>query len=69
MVTYDTIQMVTREMGGAGVDAKVIGEVPSSGNKVDHGDDGNLWGGRGVGIPPGGGGTGIRRTSPHKRVH
>ena len=41
MVTYDTIQMVTREMGGAKVDAKGIGGVPSSGNKVDHGDDGD----------------------------
>ena len=69
MVTYDTIQMVTREMGGARVDAKGIGGVPSSGNKVDHGDDGDPWGGRGVGITPGGGRTGIRRTSPHKRVH
>ena len=37
--------------------------------KADHGDDGNTWGRQGVGMPPGGGGNGICRTSPHRRVH
>ena len=33
------------------------------------GNDGDMWGGRGVVIPPGGDGNGRRRNSPHRRVH
>ena len=47
---------------------KVFGGVPSLGRKVYHGDDGGTWGRWGVKIPPGGGGNGSRRTSPHERV-
>ena len=39
-------------MGGDEGDAKDLGRVPSPGDKADHGDDSNTWGGRGVGIPP-----------------
>ena len=46
-------------MGGEGRDAKFLGGVPSPGIKADHGDDGDMWGGRGVVIRPGGCGNGI----------
>ena len=44
-------------MGGDGGYAKGFGSIPSPVVKVDHGDDGDTWGGRGVVIPPGGGGN------------
>ena len=37
--------------------------------KADHEDDGNMWGRRGVVIPPGGGCNEIHRTSSHRRLH
>ena len=56
-------------MGGYGGYAKGLGGVPSPGGKADQGNDGNAWGGWGVGIPPGGGVNGSRGTSPYRRVH
>ena len=56
-------------MGGDGLDDKGLGGFPSPGGKSDHRDDGNTWGGRGVGIPPVGGENGNRGTSPHNRIN
>ena len=56
-------------MSGDEKDDKVIGRIPSSGRKADHRDDGDTWGGQGVGVPHGGGGNGRRGTPPHWRVH
>ena len=58
-----------RGLGGDGGDAQGPGLIPSPGGQADHRDDGDMWGGRGVGIPPGGGRNGIRGTSPHRRVY
>ena len=55
-------------MGGDGGDAKGPGGVPPPGGQAYHEDDDNTWDKRGVGISPGGGGTGIRGTTTHKRV-
>ena len=52
-----------------GVMLKVLGGISPPGRQADHGDDGNLWGGRGVGISPYGGGTGSRGTKSHNVVH
>ena len=38
-------------------------------HKVTNRDDGDSWGGWGVGITPGGGGNGRHGTSSHWRVH
>ena len=56
-------------MGGDRRDAKGLGGVPTPGSKADNGDDVNMWGGRGVVIPPNGGGNGSRGTSHHRRLH
>ena len=50
-------------------DDKGPGGVPPPGGQADHGDNDNTWGGREVGIYPGGGVTGIRGTTPHNGVH
>ena len=50
-------------------DAKDLVGVPSPGGKAYHRDDDDTWGGRGVVIPPVGGGNGNRGTSYHWRVH
>ena len=50
-------------------DAKSPGRVPPSGIQADHGDDGDTWNGRGVGISPSGGGTVIPGSTPHNRVN
>ena len=56
-------------LGGDRGDSKGPGGVPPPGFQADHEDDGYMWGGRGLGIPPGGGSTGSRRTAPHNGVH
>ena len=55
-------------MVGDGGDAKGPVGIPPLVGPADPGDDGDMWGRRGVGISPGGGGTGIRGTTTHKRV-
>ena len=58
-----------RELDGEGGDAKLLGGVSPQGGQADHWDDGNTWGGRVVGISPGGGGTGRCGNNPHNEVH
>ena len=56
-------------MVGDGDDVKDPGGVPLTDKQADYGDDGNTWGGWGVGISSGGGDTGSHGTTPHNGVH
>ena len=56
-------------MSGDGGDAEFCGGVPPPGGQADHGDDGDMWGGRGVVISPSSDSTRIRGTTPHNGVN
>ena len=57
------------DLGGDKSSAKVPGGVIIPGSQADQGNDGNMWGGQGVGISPGDGDTGNRGATPHNIVH
>ena len=57
------------ELGGKGVNSKGPGGVTPPGGQADHRDDGDTWGGRGVGIYPSGGGTWSLRNTHHNGLH
>ena len=56
-------------MGGYGGDAEIPVGVPPPGGQADSGDKGYTWGGPGVVISPGSGGTGNLGNTPHNVVH
>ena len=54
-------------MGGNGGYSKGTGGAPPLGVQENHVDDGYTWGGREVGIPPGGSGN-VRHGTPTNKI-
>ena len=58
-----------RELGGGRGDAKGPDSISTSGGATDHGDDGETWVRRRVGVSSNRGGDGLRRAPPHWSIH
>ena len=57
------------ELGGDRVDDQGPDSVPPSGDAADHGDGGETWGRRGVGVSSGRGGDGLYGYPPHRSIN
>ena len=55
-----------QELGDDGGGAKGPGGVPPPGDTMNYGADGETWGRRRVGVPPGSGGNGSHGDPPHR---